>query len=94
MIRDKFGKTLITSGFRTDEHNKKVGGAKNSRHLISDAVDFSIPGVPLLDIARYAESIGIKGIIIYNRQGFIHIDNRPTKYFFYENEKKQVQTFI
>jgi uncharacterized protein YcbK (DUF882 family) len=35
---------IITSGFRTEEENKKVGGLKNSKHLYGEAVDLRIEG--------------------------------------------------
>lgn len=41
-IRDRVGRPFfITSGFRCDEHNEKVGGAITSRHLKGFAVDIS-----------------------------------------------------
>lgn len=33
----------INSGYRTAEHNKKVGGVSNSLHLKGLAVDFNLP---------------------------------------------------
>ena len=36
-IRDEYGKPIfVNSGFRCDELNKKVGGAKNSHHKCED----------------------------------------------------------
>ena len=34
----------ITSGYRTKEHNKEVGGVPNSSHLIGVAADVSVSG--------------------------------------------------
>ena len=39
-IREHFGKPItITSGYRTAAHNKSVGGAKSSQHLLGRAAD-------------------------------------------------------
>src|SRR5690606_38803974 len=35
----------ITSGYRSPDHNEKVGGAKNSQHMHGDAVDISMKGM-------------------------------------------------
>lgn len=53
-IRDNFGKPLtISSGFRCKELNDKVGGARNSQHLIGQAADFHIKGVPFNDVMMW-----------------------------------------
>lgn len=36
---------IITSGYRTPEHNKAVGGAENSWHIKGLAADFYVVGV-------------------------------------------------
>lgn len=42
-LRDKFGKPIIiTSGFRSAELNKKIGGVQNSYHLQGLAADIRI----------------------------------------------------
>lgn len=33
---------IITSGFRTEEENARIGGVKNSKHLTGEAVDLRI----------------------------------------------------
>ena len=43
-LRDQFGHAMtISSAFRCQKHNEKVGGAKNSKHLEGIAVDVLIP---------------------------------------------------
>jgi len=40
IARDIYGYPMqITSGFRTVEHNKKVGGSSRSSHLLGYAID-------------------------------------------------------
>ena len=40
-IRNKFGRTKVTSLLRCKTHNNKEGGSKTSKHLKGKAVDFS-----------------------------------------------------
>lgn len=37
------GRIFITSGFRTHEHNKAIGGSVNSHHCYGRAIDISDP---------------------------------------------------
>lgn len=79
-IREHFGKSItINSGYRTPSYNKKVGGATNSYHTKGQAADIVVSGVSPKEVAKYAESIGIKGIGLYS--SFVHIDTRTSKYF-------------
>jgi len=39
-LRDKYGNLIITSGYRCNNWNKRVGGATNSWHLTGQASDF------------------------------------------------------
>ncbi len=43
----------ITSGYRCPALNAKVGGAATSQHMSGQAVDFQLPHVPLLELARW-----------------------------------------
>lgn len=79
-IRDHFGAPIIiNSAYRTESYNKKVGGAKSSYHMKGQAFDIVVKGHAPLEVARFAESIGITGIIQYNT--FVHVDSRATKYW-------------
>ena len=79
-IRSHFGRPLIiSSGFRTASHNKKVGGATYSQHLYGTAADICISGIKPKDMADYAETLlpNTGGIGIYSWG--IHVDVRKVK---------------
>lgn len=96
-IRDHFGKSVtITSGYRCTKHNKNVGGATGSYHTYGQAADIVISGVTPREVAKYAESIGVKGIGLYETSSdgyFTHIDTRTSKYFWYGQACSYRSTF-
>ena len=97
-IRDHFGKAVtVNSGYRCEKHNAspQVGGAKGSRHLKGMAADFRVQGIVPKEVAKYAESIGILGIGLYEgKEGdFVHIDTRTTKSFWKGHAETPVSTF-
>jgi len=55
------------------------------------AADIVIDGVNPLEVAKYAESIGVKGIGHYD--DFVHIDTRTTKSFWYGHLQSYRATF-
>lgn len=74
-LRDRINRPIIiTSGYRTVSHNKKVGGASNSQHLYGKAVDIVVNGMSPKTLANHAEMVGFKGIGIYKT--FVHVDVR------------------
>lgn len=96
-IRDHFGKSItITSGYRCPVHNKNVGGATGSRHAKGHAADIVVQGVAPAEVAKYAESIGVLGIGLYEtaKDGhFVHIDTRDYKSFWYGQAQASRSTF-
>ena len=96
-IRDHFGKPVtITSPYRCETHNKRVGGATKSYHMQGKAADIVVQGVSSREVARYAESIGILGIGLYETSAdgyFTHIDTRTTKSFWYGQNEAPRTTF-
>ena len=91
-IRNHFKKpVIITSGYRCATHNREVGGATNSYHTKGQAADIVVNGVSPQEVAKYAESIGIKGIGLYDT--FVHIDTRTNKSFWYSSKQEYRSTF-
>lgn len=81
-LRDEIGRpVIINSGYRTESHNKAVGGAQNSYHMQGKAVDIRVNGLKPEEIAKKAEKKGFTGIGIY--KNFVHLDIRPVKTIWY-----------
>ena len=79
-IRHHFGvPVIITSGYRTPEHNKKVGGAKKSTHMVGIAADIVVKGVSPGKVAQYAELLMPEYGGIGEYRTFVHIDVRHQK---------------
>lgn len=76
MCRDKFGVTIINSAYRTPEWNKRVGGVSDSQHVKGKASDTVCKGTSPLEVAMYAEALGMGGIGLYIKDNFTHIDTR------------------
>lgn len=92
LIRNHFGKPVtIDSGYRCADHNKAVGGASGSKHTLGQAADIVVNGVEPKEVAKYAESIGVKGIGLYD--SFTHVDTRATKSFWLGYEQKYTESF-
>lgn len=52
-LRDHYGRPIIiTSAWRPVGINRAVGGSKRSQHLLAQAADIVIPGVPSEDVAK------------------------------------------
>lgn len=65
---------LVTSGFRCEEHNKKVGGSKNSWHKKGLATDLFSTKKTVDEIAFIAEKYFFE-VIRYKDKNFCHVGN-------------------
>jgi hypothetical protein len=52
-VRNQFGPTIITSGFRCLELNRAIGSSDSSQHTKGQAADFEVPGVTNLEVAQW-----------------------------------------
>jgi zinc D-Ala-D-Ala carboxypeptidase len=74
-LRDKLGRPLLlTSAYRSPEHNKRVGGAKNSQHMLGIAFDVRMENQDPQKFEAAARAVGFTGFGYYPKQGFMHID--------------------
>ena len=68
----------ITSGYRSDAHNTKVGGVPSSSHTIGRAVDIYAPtSTQKYIIINALLQVGFNRIGI--AKNFIHVDDDPSK---------------
>ena len=97
-IRNHFGRAVnISSGYRCEANNKKVSESTTSQHVNGAAADIYINGVAPIEIAKYAEKIGVLGIGLYDsdKDGhFVHIDIRTKKAFWYGKAEQPRNSFL
>lgn len=72
---------IIDSAYRSPDHNKKIGGARNSQHVLGRALDLRPPKGISIDefyqaIKNNVDAFGIHGLGKYST--FVHVDIRPT----------------
>jgi len=74
-LRTNLGKPLIlTSAYRSPEHNRKVGGAKASKHMEGVAFDVRMDNHDPHTFEAAARAAGFSGFGYYPKSGFMHID--------------------
>jgi len=79
-LRQMLGKPMIVnSAYRSPEHNKKVGGAKESMHLKGKAFDISMSNHDPAHFERCARQCGFTGFGFYPGSNFIHIDTGTSR---------------
>lgn len=84
IIRSRLGEPIyISSGWRTVEHNRRVGGAKDSQHLLGKAADIWSEIYSPKEIHYMIEQLINAGVMqeggvgLYNT--FVHYDIRGAK---------------
>jgi hypothetical protein len=52
-VREHFGPTIITSGYRSPALNEAIGGSATSQHSKGEAADLEVPGVATAEVAQW-----------------------------------------
>jgi hypothetical protein len=92
-VRDKFGPVVVTSGYRSPEVNKAIGGSTTSDHCKGQAADFEVLGKDNRELAIWiAENMQFTQLILefykpgVPDSGWVHCSFDPG------NLKRQVLT--
>jgi uncharacterized protein YcbK (DUF882 family) len=81
LVREAFGPTTINSGYRAPAYNARIGGAKNSRHTVGDAIDFKCRDGNPQAWAHFLRGLRDDGVFtggIGTYRTFVHVDTRGT----------------
>jgi uncharacterized protein YcbK (DUF882 family) len=82
-LRSRFGRTTVTSGYRSAEHNAAVGGAPRSFHRYElqpgrgVAADVRCARGGPREWAAFLDSLGAGGLGTY--RDFVHVDTRAAR---------------
>ncbi|QEW27820.1 YcbK family protein [Roseovarius indicus] len=79
-LRNQLGRPLIVvSAYRSPEHNRAVGGAKHSKHMLGEAFDIRMDNHDPIRFEEAARAVGFQGFGFYPASGFMHIDMGPRR---------------
>jgi len=84
VLRKHIGQPIrVTSGFRSREHNRKIGGATNSFHVLGMAADIQVSKMTPEQVAKAIELLIAEGKMKEGGLGiyrtWVHYDVRGTK---------------
>ncbi len=83
---------IITSGYRSHRHNRRIGGARRSQHLHCMAADFYIPGVNKYTLARYLKRLpGRGGVGTYAGNRTVHLDVGPRRSWHWGRKRRHAR---
>ncbi len=78
-IRTRAGHPVhILSGYRCPEHNRRIGGAPGSMHIIGRAADIQVDQLSAMQVLEIVKQISVfTGYGLYVAEQFVHVDTRP-----------------
>lgn len=80
-VERRYGKqVVVTSGYRSPSHNRRVNGAMRSQHMGCKAADIIVPDVDHLAVAAFVRSLPNRGGVgTYCHTQAIHVDVGPKR---------------
>ena len=73
-LRDKLGKPVnVTSGYRSQEVNKRVGGEALSAHLTGRAADIYVAGMTPYQLAKFIQDSGLPYDKVIQEPSWVHV---------------------
>lgn len=83
-LRDLLGQPMhLNSAYRSKKHNKAVGGASRSYHLLARAFDTTMENHDPVRFVELARKVGFAGVGYYPPKNggynFIHLDTGPKR---------------
>lgn len=84
ILRDNLGESIhINSGYRSPAYNKRIGGVKNSQHVLGKAADITCKSKTTKQLAAIIEKLITAGTLRFGGMGvypgFVHVDIRAGK---------------
>lgn len=81
VLRSHLNKPItVTSGFRSETHNNRIGGSKTSQHLLGKASDLQVKGLKPKTVYKAIEKLIEQGKMLQGGLGlydtFVHYDIR------------------
>jgi len=81
ILRDYIGRPIkIISGYRSPDYNKRIGGARQSQHMIAKAADIKVDGMEPWIVQKIIEHLIHEGHMMKGGVGiyktFVHYDVR------------------
>ena len=90
-VRAQFGKpVIVTSGYRSADLNKRIGGSTTSQHCFGQAADFTVHGVPNVAVLRFIQQELRFDQLICEFHSWIHVSFAGSKNRFSSMKARKV----